>query len=331
MAQLDPDRYKRLTRGNSAYGRDDGLFWDNTNSQVVVVLNDAIVARIDATGITADLEYSGETRGDIQRRSATAWERHVALTTGQVLMGNGTDVLSQAISGDVALSGAGLATVTDLTLASEARGDVIRRNAAAWGVLVAKTLNQFLVGDGTDLVSAAFTAAMLPTNLKTGFIPLDIGSLRIIASDAIGNTAEGMLLDGNTAPSLQRVNSATDKALRVIWAATSVIELQFPPIPYPPDLDDTANVEVHVLIGKDTNTDNAAVVEVQAWEGLGDTEMGGNTEALATATITEYSVALAAANIAAQPNFLNVGLVPGTHNTEAIHLYAAWLEYKRRS
>src|SRR3990167_5066357 len=157
MAQLDPDRYKRLTRGNSAYGRDDGLFWDNTNSQVVVVLNDAIVARIDATGITADLEYSGETRGDIQRRGATAWERHVALTAGQVLMGDGTDVLSQAISGDVALSGAGLATVTDLTLASEARGDIARRGASVWAAHSAKTAGQVLLGDGTDIVSTALS------------------------------------------------------------------------------------------------------------------------------------------------------------------------------
>lgn len=200
---------------------------------------------------------------------------------------------------------------------------------------------KILIGDSANAVSAVTPSGMasisntgvisLGANVGKGHIPLDITSLRIIASDVIGNTTEGMLLDGNTAPSLQRVNSATDKALRVIWAAASVIEVQFPPTPLPGDLDDTANVTVHLLVGKDANTDTAAVIDVQAWEGVGDTEMGGNTAALATASLTEYSVTLTAANIAGHPGFLNIGLVPGAHNNDAIHLYAAWVEYTRKA
>ncbi|HUS95711.1 MAG TPA: DUF2190 family protein [Hyphomicrobiaceae bacterium] len=188
--------------------------------------------------------------------------------------------------------------------------------------------------DGTvttaKLVDDNVTVAKLSNTLATGFIPLDIGSLRIIAGDVIGNTSEGMLLDGNTDPSFQRVSTSADKALRVIWASSSSIECQFPPVPKPPDMDGAADATVHLLIGKDTNTDNAATVDVQVFDGVGDTECGAATAALASASLTEYSATVALADLGEHPGFLNVSLVPGTHTTDAIWLYAAWLEYARK-
>jgi hypothetical protein len=106
MAQLDPTRYKQLT-GGKTYGQSDGLYWDTTNSQLCMVMGDAVVARVDATGITADAEYSGEARGDILRRNASSWGVLSAKTSGQMLIGDGTDVISAAMSGDATLSAAG--------------------------------------------------------------------------------------------------------------------------------------------------------------------------------------------------------------------------------
>lgn len=169
----------------------------------------------------------------------------------------------------------------------------------------------------------------MSANLATGIVPLDVANLRIIASNVIGNTSEGMFLDGNTAPSLQRVNSATDKALRVIWAASSSVECQFAPAVKPPDLDGSAVATVHLMIGKDTNTDTTVTVAVGIFDGVGDTNAGGNTAALAVATLAEYTVAMAAADLAEAPGFLNIVLTPGTHTTDAIWLYAAWIEYNR--
>lgn len=174
------------------------------------------------------------------------------------------------------------------------------------------------------------TAAKVTNTMATGFIPLDITQLRIIAANVIGNTTEGMLLDGNTAPSLQRVNSATDKALRVIWAASSSIECQFPPVPKPPDLDGTVDLTIHLLVGKDTNTDNAVTIDVQVFDGVGDTEAGSATAAIATATLTEYNGTILAADLGEHPGFLNISLVPGAHTTDALWLYAAWIEYARK-
>ncbi len=174
------------------------------------------------------------------------------------------------------------------------------------------------------------TAGKLTATLRTGTIPLDITTMRLIDTNAIPNLIEGGVPDGNTAPSLARVNAATDKALRVIWAATSQIEVQFAPIPKPADLDDTAAVEVHLMIGKSGNTDNSAVVAVGFFDGVGDTNAGGNTAALATASLTEYTVSIAHGDIAAAPGFFNVTLTPGTHANDAIWLYGAWIEYTRK-
>jgi hypothetical protein len=171
--------------------------------------------------------------------------------------------------------------------------------------------------------------ANLSTNVATGFIPLRVAGMYIIASNVIGNTSEGMLLDGNTAPSLQRVNSATDKALRVIWAASSSVETQFAEVAKPPDLNGAAVLEVHLMIGKDTNTDSTVTMAVGIFDGVGDTNAGGNTSAISTATLTEYTVIMTAADLAESPGFLNITLTPGTHTTDAIWLYAAWIEYSR--
>lgn len=182
----------------------------------------------------------------------------------------------------------------------------------------------------SKIADAAVTAAKLTTTMQKGFIPLDITTMKLIATNAIGNTTEGLLPDGNTTPSLARVNGATDIALRVAWAATVVTELQFAPIPKPPDLDGAVAATFHMMLAKDANTDNAAVVGVKIFDGVGDSNAGGNTAALDAATLAEYTVTLAAGDLAEHPGFLNISVTPGTHANDAIYLYAAWIEYTRK-
>ena len=166
-------------------------------------------------------------------------------------------------------------------------------------------------------------------NLKVGFIPLDIVNAAIIAANVIQNTTEGGRPDGNTAPTLQRINSATDKALRVTWVAGSAVELQFPAVPLPPDLDDAAPIEVHLICGKDANA-NTVTIDVQAFIGVGDTECGAVTPTIGQ-TRAEYFVAIAAADVPAAPEVLNISLVPSAHAGDALYLDAAWLEYVRKA
>lgn len=170
----------------------------------------------------------------------------------------------------------------------------------------------------------------------SGFIPLDITSLREIFSNDIGVAADGAaqgsggILASDTTPALARVNAATDKALKVEWAASNVDEVQFPSVPMPPDLDPNSDVTVHLLAKMGGATDTPTI-DVQAFDGIGDTEMGGATGALSD-TLAEVTVTLAAADIAGPAaGFLNLALVPGAHGTDAIELYGAWIEYNRRN
>lgn len=166
-------------------------------------------------------------------------------------------------------------------------------------------------------------------NLAKGFIPLLLSTARIISTNAIQNTTEGGVPDGNTAPSLARVNGATDKALRLAWAAGSAVEIEFDNIPLPPDVDADAVISVHLLAGKDANADTVTI-DVQAFNGVGDTEMGGVTGTIGQA-VAEHRVDLAAADIANYPGFLSISLVPSAHAGDALYLYAAWITYTRKA
>lgn len=179
-----------------------------------------------------------------------------------------------------------------------------------------------------SLAAGSVTAASLGANLKIGFIPLDLFSAQIIGSNEIPDS--GNFLDGNTAPEIKRLNAATDKAAIVNWIANGVEEIQFAPFAYPPDLDDTANVEVHLLAKMAAGGMDTPVIAVGYFEGVGDTNAGGNTAALSV-TLADVSVAVLAANVGAHPNVATVTVTPAAHANEAVELYAAWIEYTRKT
>jgi predicted RecA/RadA family phage recombinase len=193
----------------------------------------------------------------------------------------------------------------------------------------AGTLGAGTVG-ATELAANSVGTSELIGFLKKGTVQLDITSLREIASnDTQALAAHGGLLASDSDPSLARVNGATDKALRVIWdTAADTDEVQFPPVALPQDLDSATDVTIHLLMAMEAANDTP-IVDVQVFNGLGDTEMGGATAAVTGTTITEYTVTIANANIGTIPGFLNIALVPGAHETDALYLYAAWIEYTR--
>lgn len=183
--------------------------------------------------------------------------------------------------------------------------------------------------DTSDLAAGAVTAAKLSTTLKTGFIPLPLTAFRLISSNDIpaSGTPDGGVLSQDTAPKLERVNDATDKQLRVAWAATGVVEITAQFV-YPPDLDEASNVEVHILAAM-ASTNDTPLIGVNFWEGVGDSNAGGNTAAITGATVAEYSVAIAAANVGATPKPATIGIIPAAHGTDALYIYGVWIEYTR--
>ena len=64
--------------------------------------------------LLVDLVLSGETRGDLIRKGSSAWERLAAATSGRVVCGDGTDVISAPMTGVISGSVAGGNFVTAL-------------------------------------------------------------------------------------------------------------------------------------------------------------------------------------------------------------------------
>lgn len=182
----------------------------------------------------------------------------------------------------------------------------------------------------SDIGTGAVTAVKLATTLKTGFVNLPLSTWRIIATNDIAakDAADGGLISLDTDPTLKRVNGATDKQLRLAWAATSVVEIANSFI-YPPDLDDAAAVTVKVLAAMEAANDTP-VLAVSYFEGVGDTNAGGNTLAVTGTTAAVYSVAVAHANVGAAPKAAAISITPAAHGTDALYIYGVWVEYTRK-
>jgi len=86
------------------------------------------------------------------------------------------------MSGDGSMTNAGVMSVSDLTIASEAQGDILRRNATSWGRLAAKTDKYILIGDGSDITSVAVSGDVAITNLGATTVT-DF----TLTSEALGN------------------------------------------------------------------------------------------------------------------------------------------------
>jgi hypothetical protein len=135
VTQIDQNRYRRLGQPFE-YASSDGVYKDTTNNTIVIVLGGTILSVHTSSGSTADLELSSEARGDLLRRGAAAWERFTAKASGQILVGDGTDVASVAVSGDITLASTGVTTigagkVTAAMLAADAAESSVATSAAA--------------------------------------------------------------------------------------------------------------------------------------------------------------------------------------------------------
>lgn len=150
----------------------------------------------------------------------------------------------------------------------------------------------------SDLAAGAVTAAKLSTTLKTGFIPVSLASVREITTGAFINAAgNGGLLATDTTPILNTINGDTDGAWRINWAATIVDAIGFQ-VPLPPDLDEAANVEIHLRAAMAAANDTP-VISADSYFDEGDTKVEDDSTAITGATFAEYTISIAAADVPA--------------------------------
>jgi hypothetical protein len=185
-----------------------------------------------------------------------------------------------------------------------------------------------LLSGATFTGNGAVTAEALKTTLRTGIIQFPLAQMRIVSANDIAAVAATSGVPGkDTAPIFERVNGATDKALRLKWAASSSVEIILGQFEYPPDLDDTATVVIKILCKSGGATDTPTVA-IGYFESIGDTNAGGNTAAI-TSSVAQRTVTIAAVDVGPAPIFAVATLTPGAHTTDTFELYAAWAEYSR--
>jgi hypothetical protein len=184
---------------------------------VVTVSSGAFVDPIPSAATTrATLDAQQDvftTRGDMVRAGVGGVAERLALGTAtHVLTSDGTDAAWAAPSGGAPSGAAGgdlggtypNPTVTDLTIASEARGDLLRRGTSAWERVAVGTNGQVLTSDGTDPVWATpggSSGVPLYPRLATGFTDSQRFARGSVSADAIGGTGKCWFVVGYLASS----------------------------------------------------------------------------------------------------------------------------------
>ena len=187
--------------------QDHFMFSDNGTEKKITFSNmqDAIFADVSgdvaiAAGGAATIQadsvensmLANITRGSVKVGGAANAPTDLdAKTSGQILVGDGTDIASVAVSGDISLASNGAVTiaadsVSNSMLENMTRGTVkVGGGSNAPTDLDAKTDGQILVGDGTDIASVAVSGDVTLSNT---------GAVTIAA-----NAVEGSMLNSNVA------------------------------------------------------------------------------------------------------------------------------------
>lgn len=166
------------------------------------------------------------------------------------------------------------------------------------------------------------------SNQTKGVIQVPLESLRELSSSDIINAAgNGGLLAKDSTPILEKVNGATDGAMRLNWATSNADAVSFQFV-VPPDLDDTKDVVVKVraAMGGATNT---PTITVDSWWDTGDTKVSDATGAVTGTTVATYTATIATADVPASV-VCTVNLTPGAHANDALYVYGVWVEYTKK-
>ena len=161
---------------------------------------DVEIANTGAGTIAADAVTNAKlaniTRGSVKvGGTANAPTDLDAKTSGQILVGDGTDIVSVAVSGDATLSSAGAITIAadsveNSMLANMTQGTIkVGGGSDAPTDLDAKTDGQILVGDGTDINSVAISGDITLANDGTVAIAANAVAL---ATDTTGDFVQNI-------------------------------------------------------------------------------------------------------------------------------------------
>ena len=287
-----------------------------------------------------------------QVQSAGAGEQHVGITeyaaaTGTLVAvrlrtypGTHEGVATEALAVGATLYGAAAGGVKDTSDGTAigisleeatASGDIIEFIDFTVISTTAATVSQADAGDFTTAATVEAALQELYQNAISiqGFIPIKLTDLREVATMAVGAVAAACgVLGSDTTPVLAPNNGATDGCQVVSWVASNSDPVIFQTA-LPPDLDDTADLVLHMRI-KSAGTTNAVGFTVDSWFNEDDTKVVDTSETNQTATWAEKIATIGNADVPAGAQALTVSLTPVAHTTDIMYLSAVWLEYKTK-
>jgi len=205
----------------AAEGDGEILVGDGTDVAAVAVSGDVTLANTGAVTIAAEAVTLAKTADLAQGSliSGQGSDRPGALdakTDAQILIGDGTDVVSVAVSGDATLANTGALTIAAAAveatmLADLAQGSLLSGQASNRPTaLDAKTDAQILIGDGTDVVSVAVSGDATIAN--TGAVTIAAAA---VENSMLANLAQGSLLSGQGSNRPGAIDAKTDAQILV--------------------------------------------------------------------------------------------------------------------
>jgi len=248
-----------------------------------------------------------------------------AIARGTVLYGAADGKVSDASSG----------TAQGISLEAAATdGDHLE--VAFWNVKATTAATVSIADSGAFTTAATVEAALaeIYQHIQSAqkFLNLPMGAWTEQDGTALADFADG----ASTTPGW----SAGDEGFGIRWNNHANPDPISTSIPIPPDLDDSADVIVHVAAAKVGATVGDAVkFTIEAFfNNVGaaydaDADAGGDSSAMTgdatTKTVQEETLTIAAADVTAHPGVLTLTLQPkdGTLGTDDVIVLAVWLEY----
>ena len=183
-------------------------------------------------------------------------------------------------------------------------------------------------GDGTACEFIPFMPG-----LQGGFSSIDLADFREVVGNDIYSLTDtpatangsGSLLAKNTTPVFEMKNGDTDSCLRLNWTASNSDAIVFQTA-LPPYFDTGSDFELHLRAAMAGTTDTPTIT-ADTYFNEGDTKVEDASAAITGATVAEYTITVAAADVPGGAQTVTIELTPGAHTTDKLYLYAAWLEY----
>lgn len=220
---------------------------------------------------------------------------------------------------------------TDASAGSQWYRNTGTKTSATW-TLAAEAAANITVADAGSLITATTVEAALAEafqHIQSAQATMDIPLGAFTLEDGTG-----LLKQASTVTGWAQISNKEIVILIPVNAASGEDALQAT-INVPQDLDESKDVVVHVLCGKNANND-ALTLDCEVYPCAAGDVGNADIQDTAAATVTQAAVELAftcgADGVLAAPGTMTIILTQGgTNDGDQVYIYGAWIEYTRKT